>query len=934
MKSKTLAILLLLITCNSYLFAQLKGIYTVNPAASASATNYKDILSAVQDLDSGKRSDGYKANGPGISSAVTIEIEDGIYYTHLHLSAVSGTSAVNTLSFTSKSKDSSKVVLADSTFGYVLFLENTGYTTFKNLSFIQMGSHKLEAIEMGQNLGNITLAHNQVIGYNRVRHVSLYGASDFTDAALIYMVEWTLNGSSNYTLVTKDSLISITNNLIRGGFNGISVGNGAGYGSYMKRISITNNLIDSFAGTGIEDDADSTYIIGNEISNSFDKRLQAIGGDSSAAISLGAQNTNVFQNKIYMPKGNGIIDSRSVNINIANNFISAGGHGVGVFLYGGDGVSFVYNNVLMLDGDTASCSSNAFAIMWEDDGGGKYNSVVITNNNFVNATPYGRIVFGTPYWGSIFYSYPTFCDYNNYYSSNPAKAFNNFQPVKACRSYFNLSNYSKMTGFDIHSTFLNPGYKSASDLHVSNTKLYGKGNPDINYYTYYVSTDIDGNKRPSVNRPTIGADELPDTTPHVFCSIGTPSLNTPNIVCLGVPTQFADSSKVVNCGKISRTWNFNDGSPKDTSANPVHVCNWLGYRNIVLHVYTSGGCEDSEVYQVFSDSTCTWPGDVDRNKKVDINDVLKLATLIGKTGNKRQKATMNWDAQFCYDWPYFYTNGTSDNYKQFDCNGDGTVDSLDLKAISLNFSKSHLKTDAIETGDSTLDRKLHFVFSKTSYKTGDTLKADIVLDGYKDSMQNYIAGIGAVFGYNPEYIDSNSFKLNFNKSWLDTAGPRMIGFVHTDFSSGNLYFVNTRIDYSQRTGHGKIGEMSFVIPESAKTGYLKLTGINSSISNGSQHMAYLQSDSVKIISNSGINENNTHENIFKVFPNPTHNTVSIISNNTGKFSYSLMDINGKILVSGFMENNGNINLSPFPQAVYVLKINGSNEVFVTLIEKY
>jgi len=764
-------------------------------------------------------------------------------------------------------------------------------------------------IYISKGCNQIKLLNNRIIGSQNIP--SLHGSKDL---ALIHI--------NQFAATAIDSDIFISGNLIRNGFCGITT-----YGT-IKRISITNNIIDSFTAEGIYiESGDSVHVLGNNIKNSV--------GYDGIGMYIGATRAEVYRNKIYMPQCRaGMEINSSTTINIANNFITAGGDTcvASVALYGGDFISFIYNNVVMLSGDTTFCSGINAALTWSYS---TPKSVVITNNNFVNAAG-GRVVLGYPSLGATYlypYPYPTYCDYNNFYTSVPDRGFNQFNYLGGCNYHSNIAGYYASTGLDPHSLLLDPGYKSNTDLHISNIKLYGRGNPLGYYYCNYISTDIDGNKRP-LNKATIGAVELPDSTPHVFCSIGAPFLNISSVVCLGQPTQFADSSKVVNCGKISRQWNFNDGTPIDTSANPVHVCNWFGYRNIVLHVYTSGGCADSAVYQVFSDSTCTWPGDVDRNKKVDINDVLKLATLIGKTGNKRQKATIKWNAQFCYDWPYFYVNGISDNYKQFDCNGDGVIDSLDLNAISVNFSKSHAKTDAIATGDSTLDRRLRFVFSKPGYKAGDTLKADIVLDGYKDSVLNFMSGLGAVYSYNPEYLDSNSFNLKFTKSWLDTIGPRMIGFVHSDFSSGILAFVNTRIDYSQKKGQGKIGEISFMIPKSAKTGYLKFTGIQSAIENGPQYLAFLPSDSIKIVSNSGIEENTPAGNFYHIYPNPSHNSINIVSTQNEIFSYSLTDINGKLLVSGIINHNGKLDLSPYPPAVYVLKICSRNDVFISRIEKY
>ena len=615
-----------------------------------------------------------------------------------------------------------------------------------------------------------------------------------------------------------------------------------------------------------------------------------------------------------------------MDVDIADNFITAGGdsNAAAVYLLGGDYISFVYNNVLMLNIDTVSCNSANFAIVWESSYGVNPDYVAVTNNNFVNSAG-GALVRGEPFYGQ--YGYPTYCDYNNYYTANEGRAFNNFDVSKRCHSWFNLAGYSTLTGYDRHSLFMDPEYVSTSDLHISNSNLFRKGNPEQQYndlYTY--PTDIDGEPRP--NPPTIGADEMPDTFPYVICKIASPGITGLNIACMYQPTQFADSSVSNKCGNITyRHWDFGDGT-QDTGAAPIHTYTWIGYRTIHLIVITKGGCEDSSSYQIFIDSTCVWPGDVDCNKTVDLNDVLKLADAYGANGYKRPNATAAWYGQPCLFWKNNYISYPYvDNDNNFDCNGDGLVDSSDLIAITKNYGKTHLKTSQYKNGDSATDRWLYLSFSKTTYLAGDTVKADIMLGTNKDSTLNYLYGIGAVFNLDPYYVDSNTFQISFVPSWLDTPGLNMLAFVNPDFANGAFPFAVSRTDHIGRTGYGKISEMRFKIPINAIGGKIvKISGSFSSITHNILSQAYMPDDSFEVAVTTGIIPLKNSAPDIKLYPNPAKGALNIDAGRDIIKAITIFDATGKIIYNKTGQSTSKLvisltNLSP---GIYMARVFAGN----------
>ncbi|MBT5528274.1 MAG: hypothetical protein HOK35_03870, partial [Cytophagia bacterium] len=126
--------------------AQLSGNYTLNPLASASSTNYQNWASVASDLISGTRTDGGTAQGSGVSGSVIFTVYDTIYSnTQFKLTAISGASASNSITFKSAGGDSTACVLqfasgTATTNDYVLMLDGADYINFHQIGFERTGN--------------------------------------------------------------------------------------------------------------------------------------------------------------------------------------------------------------------------------------------------------------------------------------------------------------------------------------------------------------------------------------------------------------------------------------------------------------------------------------------------------------------------------------------------------------------------------------------------------------------------------------------------------------------------------------------------------------------------------------------------------------------------------------------------------------------------
>ena len=279
------------------------------------------------------------------------------------------------------------------------------------------------------------------------------------------------------------------------------------------------------------------------------------------------------------------------------------------------------------------------------------------------------------------------------------------------------------------------------------------------------------------------------------------------IFCLNDTLAFRDSST----GGTSYAWNFGDNNTA-TSFSPKHKYASGGSYTIWLKVTSSSGCKDSTSMRVFIDSSCVWPGDAFHDSSAYMSDALAIGLAYNKTGSKRPNATTNWYGQPCRNWANNFSNGA--NYKHADCNGDGKVDSTDMKSISKNYNKTHKDHHAAISGSSSSSGpSLYFTVSKDTVKAKDTVLVYFNL-GTSSKPASNVYGFAFTLGYDNAMVDTTkAILVDFSNSWLGTLGNNMLGLAHKDLKSASVDIALTRIDHSNASGNGKLGYMQVIMPE-------------------------------------------------------------------------------------------------------------------------
>ncbi len=331
-----------------------------------------------------------------------------------------------------------------------------------------------------------------------------------------------------------------------------------------------------------------------------------------------------------------------------------------------------------------------------------------------------------------------------------------------------------------------------------------------------------------------------------------------------------------------------------------------------------------------SDSLNVWPGDANNDGRVDINDLLAVGIAYDKTGPARINATTNWIPQPCNDWTNAFENGINEKFA--DCNGNGTIDSNDVSAIALNFTKLHFKTLTPASG-SPSDPPLTVKFLQDSVQAGDSVTAIISL-GSNAIKANNIYGVTLSINYGAYMLGPKSITTDFSKSWLGTIHKNMVSLVVNDNINKIIYIGLTRTDHSNMSGAGEIGKVSIYMPDNVAgkrevKQYFNMQIINYKSISANEDTISLNpiSDSALVYEyKSGINTANLKHTNLEIYPNPAKNNIYIKADNTLIENITISDIVGRAVYQSVNNSSSEITVpvSTLPSGLYFMDVMTKN----------
>lgn len=317
--------------------------------------------------------------------------------------------------------------------------------------------------------------------------------------------------------------------------------------------------------------------------------------------------------------------------------------------------------------------------------------------------------------------------------------------------------------------------------------------------------------------------------------------------------------------------------------------------------------------------SCVWPGDANSDGIANSYDILNIGLAYDSTGPFRPAGHSFWLGQYATDWVGSFSGGV--NHKHADCDGNGTVSSSDVLAITMNYGEQHFKNDEINS----VGAPLLFDLPDSTF-TGDTLQVPIVLGEELDSAEN-LYGIAFTIDYDNQLVDSSSFNLDFSNSWLGTELVDLIQVSKKYHHKGSVEIGLTRIDHLPITGAGELlaAEIIMIDDLSGKqTEYadvlFQISDVRAITESGAEIEISSGVDSLVLEDLVGIPALSSSSGV-NLYPNPASDEIKLVSSRIMK-AYTLRDLSGREIRQGQLNNKtGAIDIQYLTPGVYYIQVD-------------
>lgn len=426
------------------------GVYTAGTAASDFLT-IQDAITAFENC--------------GVNGPVTVQVQPGTYNGQVAFSnPIPGVSATNTVTFDGLG---TAFLISNAATMPAVLLDGAKYITIQNFHITCTATTDSWGVFFTNEAD-----YNQILNNN----IDMpYNSGIFDVAGIVFSATFT----SSTSVGNNGNRNLIEGNRVTGGDKGLSMIGQTGTTAYCVGNRIINNVFVNIDDYGMYiDEQDSMIIMGNRVDS-----ILNIGGDGiycydNMNFEIIANNVKAPDYAFYIDDGNSnAVPAAGVRSKFINNMILSETD-YGLYCIDFESVDFWHNTI---KGEPA-----VYANDWD-------NQVSIRNNIFSSTADY---VFENVDATAVLNM-----DYNLFY----AEPGNSFFIKWGTPTYADLAAWQGASlGYDANSQENDPGFLSATDLHVRSPFAYDTGD------NLGITVDIDGDARPGFGSTgyDIGADEF------------------------------------------------------------------------------------------------------------------------------------------------------------------------------------------------------------------------------------------------------------------------------------------------------------------------------------------------------------------------------------------------------------------------------------------
>ena len=208
-------------------------------------------------------------------------------------------------------------------------------------------------------------------------------------------------------------------------------------------------------------------------------------------------------------------------------------------------------------------------------------------------------------------------------------------------------------------------------------------------------------------------------------------------------------------------------------------------------------------------NACVWPGDLDANGSVDVEDLMPLSANLGARGPVINRGDLNeWYGRTVDNWPVQLAFGPS-NLKHVDADGDGKVTTDDLVLISRFYGKTHQLVPSVPPFGETLTLELELL--TPDVKVGDEAVVQVRLNN--SSGENIsLVGVSFSFVINARFADSSSFRFIPDPQGIFDPDVAVLSYFLSP-EDGRLDIGVAQTERKETPAHGVLGKVTFIVEE-------------------------------------------------------------------------------------------------------------------------
>ena len=431
-------------------------------------------------------------NQVGVVGPVTFLVSSGTYTEQVVLNNVEGSSEVNTISFVGQSDSVLLTASTSQTANYVMMIDGASNVSIENLMIVARPT-----------ANNVNYAHALV----------MLNDSNISITDCYFKVKGTITNANASCIVLQGNVsnLTITGSVTDSGYYALKT---VGTGSNYSNFHIHDNTFRDFSSGGIYiRDINRVIISHNEILSGNSANNRGLIGIymASTTDSMVIQKNFIYlvdelqgaKRGVQLENVTGTISAPAL---VVNNMISSHGTGsagltpaksAGIWIDSlSSYINVLYNSIRVRGSNvnassTASQLNNANNLSYSFWCGTSPTQIVVMNNILSN---FG---YGYAYFLSQANTVTT-SNYNAFYT----QAANKFA-LGAQTTITDLSEWQTISSIDGNSVLEEPFFTANDNLHLTMTNFAAKAQ-----YNTEVVDDIDGNNRPQIPGPTIGAHEL------------------------------------------------------------------------------------------------------------------------------------------------------------------------------------------------------------------------------------------------------------------------------------------------------------------------------------------------------------------------------------------------------------------------------------------